>query len=276
MGNNTFDTMFDDTDAQEDIKQETIKDDVKQEESKDDAQPDTQETNPDIEKYKKEIEKLIKQKTDTEKWANENRQSNVINQKIYNEAKDKINELAKKLYENSTIFDEEYEELTKVLDRDLDISSDDEQPKNEETTNTPIKKVVDDLKKTFDEFKKWSDEPDLDHKFNAFYKDLELVTDKRFNEIQEYMLSETDPKVLLKYVLDRGTKSFNKLYKPILEKGDALSYVEELQTTIEKLNKEVKELRFELDDIEKGVYTKSDKSNTYKSNKKSILDRIYI
>jgi hypothetical protein len=269
MESNIIDDIFGD----EKITQS--KSDVKQEETKDDVQQDVQETNPEIEKYKKEIEKLIKQKTDTEKWANENRQSNVINQKIYNEAKDKINELAKKLYENSTIFDEEYEELTKVFDRDLDISSDDEQPKNEEAANTPIKKVVDDLKKTFDEFKKWSDEPDLDHKFNAFYKDLELVTDKRFKEIQEYMLSETDPKVLLKYVLDKGTKSFNKLYKPILEKGDALSYVEDLLSENEKLKKELKELRFELDDTENKVYNNSNKPSSYKANKKDVVGDLF-
>ena len=125
------------------------------------------------------------------------------------------------------------------------------------------------------EFKKWSDEPDLDHKFNAFYKDLELVTDKRFKEIQEYMLSETDPKILLKYVLDKGTKSFNKLYKPILEKGDALSYVEELLTKNEKLEKEIAELKSELDDTEKGVYNKSDKPSSYKSNKKDVVGDLF-
>ena len=240
------------------------KPDAKQEDSKDDVEPDIQETNPEIEKLRQQIEKLTKQEADTKKWGNDNRE-------VYMRAKKKTDELAKKLFEEGTIFDEEYAELSKVFD----VSLDDEQPKSEEVSNSPIKKVVDDLKKTFDEFKKWSDEPDLDYKFNAFYKDLELVTDKRLNEIQEYMLSETDPKVLLKYVLDKGPKSFNKLYKPILEKGDALTYVESLLSENEQLKKELKELRFELDDTEKGVYTKSDKPSSYKSNKKDVVGDLF-
>lgn len=258
MESNVIDDIFGDE------KVTQSKPDAKQEDSKDDLEPDIQETNPEIEKLRQQIEKLTKQEADTKKWGNDNRE-------VYMRAKKKTDELAKKLFEEGTIFDEEYEELSKVFD----VSLDDKQPKHEETVNTPIKKVVDDLKKTFDEFKKWSDEPDLDYKFSAFYKDLELVTDKRLNEIQEYMLSETDPKVLLKYVLDKGAKSFNKLYKPILEKGDALTYVESLLSENEQLKKELKELRFELDDTEKGVYNKSDKPSSYKSNKKDVVGDLF-
>ena len=43
----------------------------------------------------------------------------------------------------------------------------------------------------------------------------------------------------------------------------------------EQLKKELKELRFELDDTEKGVYTKSDKPSSYKSNKKDVVGDLF-
>lgn len=242
--------VVDESDESDDIEPVTAKDETKDVVSE-------------LEKLKQELEKIKKQESDTKKWGNQNRE-------CYMRAKKKTDELAKRMHEEGIIFDEDFDELSKVFEVNLEETSSDTSVNND-VENTPIKNVVSTLKKTFDEFKKWSDEPDLDAKFSAFYKDLDLVTDKRFNEIQEYMLSETDPKVLLRYVLDRGEKSYEKLYKPILEKGDALSYIEELLLKNEKLEKQLNDLKFELDDTEEKVYTKSNKSNTYKSNKKDIL-----
>lgn len=249
-----------------DEKVDQTKSDVKQDSVKDVVQIDNQGNNPEIEKLKQQIEKLTKQESDTKKWGNENRE-------VYMRAKKKTEELAKKLFDEGTLFDEDYEVLKNVFEKDLNIDT----PKDEEVIDTPIKKVVGDLRKTFDEYKKWSDESDLDYKYNAFFKDLELITDKRFKEIQEYLLSETDPKVLLKYVLDRGAKSYDKFYKKVLEKGDALSYVEDLLAKNEKLEKEIKELRSELDDTEEKVYNKSTNrsSISYKSKDNSIVNDLF-
>ena len=265
MEKNAVEDIFEIDQEESDNSKEDIKEDIKENIKEDVKQESIEiESNSEVERLKKEIEKLTKQESDTKKWGNENRE-------VYMRAKRKTEELSKKLYEDGILFEEDYEVLSKVFERNLDEDS----ATSIEPEITPIKKVVDNLKNTFEEYKKWSDESDLDYKFNAFYKDLELATDKRFKEIQEYMLSESDPKVLLKYVLDKGTKSFNKLYKPISEKGDALSYVEELLTKNEKLEKEIKELRFELDDTEERVYNKSTKNESYRSNKNDVVDDLF-
>lgn len=239
--------------------------DVKQEDTKDTSKIDNQDSNLEIEKLKQQIEKLSKQEADTKKWGNENRE-------VYMRAKKKTEELARKLHDEGVLFDEDYDVLKNVFEKDLNIDT----SKNEEISDTPIRKAVDNLKKTFDEYKKWSDEEDLDFKYQAFFKNLELVTDKRFKEIQEYLISEEDPKIALKYVLDNGTKSYNKFYKKVLEKGDAISYIEELLTKNEKLEKEIKDLKSELDDTEERVYNKSKPSSSYKSNKtNSIVDDLF-
>ena len=125
MESNVIDDIFGDE------KVTQSKPDAKQEDSKDDVEPDIQETNPEIEKLRQQIEKLTKQEADTKKWGNDNRE-------VYMRAKKKTDELAKKLFEEGTIFDEEYAELSKVFD----VSLDDEQPKSEEVSNSPIKKVA--------------------------------------------------------------------------------------------------------------------------------------
>jgi predicted nucleic acid-binding Zn-ribbon protein len=264
MGNDLVENMFgiDNTITAE---SNTVEVDVnaKSDKAEIDGDKDTLEDNPEIEKYKQQIEKLTKQKSDSEKWGNEHRE-------MYVNAKKKTDELAKRLLEEGTIFEEEYAELSKVFDKTLDNGS----VTSEEVVNTPIAKVLADLKTTFEGYKKWSTESDLDFKYQSFFKDLELVTDKRLAEIQEYLLNETDPKVLLKYVLDKGTRSYDKFYKKIVEKGDAVSYVEELESKNEKLEKELKELRLELDDTEEKSYNKST-SSTNRYIKKNLVGDLF-
>jgi len=164
MQDNIVDDIFG---VDEDITQTKV--DVKQEDVKDTSKLDNQDNNPEIEKLKQQIEKLIKQEADTKKWGNENRE-------VYMRAKKKTEELAKKLYDEGVLFDEDYDVLKNVFEKSLNTDS----PVIEETIDTPIKRTVDNLKKTFDEYKKWSDEEDLDYKYQAFFKNLELVTDKLF------------------------------------------------------------------------------------------------
>jgi hypothetical protein len=209
------------------------------------------ENNEDIEKLKSQIEKLTKQKNDSENWGRKQRAA-------YSLAKKRTEELSKKLFDEGTIFEEEYNTLQGIFEHSFNT---DDLPNETKQDDNPFKPVIDRLQNTFDEYRKWSDEKDLGLKYNSFFKHLELITPKKLQDIQEYLVSEQDPKEALKYVLSNGEKYYNKFYKHAVEKGDGFSYIEEILNKNEILEKKIKDLTSELEETTGKVYTKSMKSN---------------
>jgi len=216
------------------------------------------EGNDEINKLKLQIEKLNKQYNDTKDWGGKQRAAYIL-------AKKRTEELAKNLFDNGTIFEEEYNILQNIFNHSF--NTDDLQGTLEEKQENPFKSTIDNIQKTFDEYKRWSDDKELDLKFKSFFKNLELVTPKKLKDIQEYFLSENDPKESLKYILSNGEKYYNKFYKHAEAKGDGFSYIEELLNKNENLEKKVKELELELEENTGKIYNKTMKSSNSMVNK---------
>lgn len=196
---------------------------------------------------KEQIEQLKKQNNDSKSWGRQQRAA-------YSVAKKRVEDLSKTLLDEGTIFDEEYEKLKNVFEHSFDTEEFEENTKKQ---NDPFDASVDNIRKIFDEKKKWSDDKDLDLKFAAFFHHMNMLPAKKVEDIKEFFSSEQDSKILLDHVLSEGDKYYNKLYKKAKDKGDIFSYVEDLADKNEILEKKVKELTLELAKDTDRVYSKS-------------------
>lgn len=197
---------------------------------------------------KQQLEHLSKRQKDTRDWGSKQRAGYVL-------AKDRVEKLAQKMFEDGALSEEQLTEIKNAFQSSFDA----EDFKDSTEGNSPYKGVIENLNSSLEEYKKWTNDKDADLKFQAFFKHLELVTPQKLKDTQEYLASE-EPKEALKYILEHGDKYYNKFYKQAIEKGDAFSYIEELANKNEQLEKKLKELTEQLDpDVEK-VYSKSIKS----------------
>lgn len=202
----------------------------------------------DYDNLKQQLESLSKRQKDTRDWGAKQRAGYIL-------AKKRVEELAQKMFEDGALLEDQLTEIKNAFQSSFDA----EDLKDNADGNNPYKGVIENLNSSLEEYKKWTGDKDADLKFQAFFKHLELVTPQKLKDTQEYLATE-EPKEALKYILEHGDKYYNKFYKQAIEKGDAFTYIEELASKNEQLEKKIKELTEQLDPTAEKVYSKSIKS----------------
>lgn len=213
-----------------------------------------------IEEYKKlkeQLEKEIKQKEDSKKWGQEQSRTLAI-------AKKKLQNLTKKLSEESILYDEnhirEFEDIFNNISEDVAQ----EEVKSEDAL------VYEGLKNAIERKNEDLDDTEAEKNntfFNCYFHHITTSISAKKLEDEKLFLSSESPKKILKYILDKGKEFHDDFYSDVAKKGDAHSVVKDLKSEITKLRNENKLLKDELDNTEGVVHTKTMKADGLPSNK---------
>lgn len=191
-----------------------------------------------LDRLKKEIEKKTKALTDTQKWGNKN------SQKAKNALK-----IASQLIENGFLTSEEAEPLLKSLNSDA--SEDQEEMDIEEKALSPLQKMYKIANKELENIRKYTDDKLMNQKVNSFDYFINYSSPEEINEVLEKLNDlKDDPVKMTKEMIAIGQKYYEEVYKNFEEAGGLKQFVEKQAQTVQKLEKKIDKLYKKLQEYE--------------------------
>lgn len=154
-----------------------------------------------------------------------------------------LKEVTAKLVENSSIYEEEANEILNAFDI-KNIEQDDEPPSSESSNKKSLNTLDQNLQSELNNFKKYSsqDSKTLDAAYDSFFSNLSMYLPDQRAEIIDY-IKTADPVDALKFIIDEGTTINERFMAPIKKHGNIFNYVIALENKLSKYEDDLNEIK---------------------------------